>query len=152
MNRRLTPTLVGYLLLLGLVAAVGPQGLAAEMKLEAQLIWGANEEKSPDPSHKAVSGEVSKKLKSLPFKWKNYFEVNRQQFAVTVLGVKKVAMSKECEIVARNLGNTKVEVVLIGKGEQIGKITQALPKGELLVIGGNAPNFSAWFVVLKQVE
>jgi hypothetical protein len=34
----------------------------------------------------------------------------------------------------------------------VGKITQALPKKELLVTGGNVPNFTAWFVVLKQAE
>jgi hypothetical protein len=30
------------------------------------------------------------------------------------------------------------------------KRTQALPKGETLVLGGNAPNATSWFVVLKQ--
>ena len=67
-------------------------------------------------------------------------------------GEKKKRMSKDCEIKVRNMGKSVVEVSLIGKGEPVGKVTQALPKGELLVTGGNAENFTAWFVVLKQVD
>ena len=127
-------------------------GSAADLKLEAQLIWGTNDAKSPDPKHKAAQPEVARKLKALPFKWANYYEVNRRQFAVPESATKSEAMSKDCEIRVKNLGKTVVEVSLLGRGEHVGKITQALPKGELLVTGGNAPNFTAWFVVLKQVE
>lgn len=124
----------------------------AEMKLEAQLIWGTNDSKSPDPEHKPVAPEVARKLKSVPFKWTNYFEVTRKPFSVAPSGEKKVRLSRECEIKVKNLGKSQIEVHLYGKGELVGKITQSLPKGELLVTGGNAANFTAWFVVLKQVD
>jgi hypothetical protein len=29
---------------------------------------------------------------------------------------------------------------------------QKLPKGEILVFGGNAPNATAWLVILKRIE
>lgn len=123
-----------------------------ELKLEAQLIWGTNEPKSPNPNHKPVEPDVEKKLRSLPFKWSHYFEVNRVKFTVPHGQTNRVAMSKECEVVVKNLGNNIVEVTLFGKGERVGTITQVLPKTELLVTGGNAPNFTAWFVVLRQVD
>ena len=126
--------------------------LAAELKLEAQLIWGTNDAKSPDPSHKPVDADVAQKLKTLPFKWANYYEVTRKRFAVPESGVRSETMSKDCEIRVKNLGKAVVELSLIGRGEHVGKITQALPKRELLVTGGNAPNFTAWFVVVKQAE
>jgi hypothetical protein len=144
--------------LLGLVPFVIPQLTAAadphagDLKLEAHLIWGANDAKSPDPQHKPVDPEVAKKLRQSPLKWQHYFEVTRKQFVVPTAGAKKVAMSKDCEINVRNLGNSSVELSYFGKGQLVGKITQALPKGELLVIGGNAPNFTAWFVVLRQAD
>lgn len=125
---------------------------AADMKLEAQLIWGTNDAQSPDPRHKPAEPGVQRKLKSLPFKFANYFEVNRQAFTVSPAATKRVTMSKECVISVKHLGDTKVEVQLFGRGEPVSRITQALPKGELLVIGGNAPNFTAWFVVLRQVD
>jgi len=32
------------------------------------------------------------------------------------------------------------------------KRTQALPKGEILVLGGNAPNATAWLIILNRIE
>ena len=135
-----------------LLWSTGTHAFAADLKLEAQLIWGTNDAKSPDPSHKTVDAEVAKKLKRLPFKWTSYFEVTRKQFVVAQGGTTRVTMSKDCEVSVRNLGNSSVEVSLYGKSQSVGKITQALPKGELLVTGGNAANFTAWFVVLRQVD
>jgi hypothetical protein len=136
---------------LRLVGAI-PATLAGELKLEAQLIWGTNDKSSPNPKHKAVGPDVEKRLKNLPFKWSNYFEVNRQQVKVPPAEAQRVKMSEECEVLIKQVGNGQVEVTLLGKGRQVGKITQALPKKELLLVGGNAPNFTAWFVALRQVE
>ena len=125
---------------------------AGELKLEAQLIWGTNDKTSPNPKHKAVEADVEKRLKNLPFKWSNYFEVSRKQFKVGDAEGQRVKMSEDCEVLIKQVGNGQVEVTLLGKGRQVGKITQALPKKELLLLGGNAPNFTAWFVALRQVE
>ena len=125
---------------------------AGELKLEAQLIWGTTNSVSPNPNHKPAQKDVERKLQEQPFKWKHYFEVNRVTFAVADGEQKGVPVSKSCSIQVKNLGRQKVEVTLIGKGKEAGKITQALPKGELLVVGGNAENATAWFVVLKQAE
>jgi hypothetical protein len=144
----LTCLTLGFLLVIGL----GARAQAGEIKLEAQLIWGTNDEKSPDPKHKSVDPKVAKKLKKLPFKWQYYFEVNRKQFAVEQGETKKIVLSKDCEIKVRNAGNNMVELQIFGKGECVGKISQALPKDELLVTGGNAANFTAWFVVLRQPD
>ena len=138
----------GFLLL----ATCGVRVHAGEIKLEAQLIWGTNDEKSPNPKHKPVDAKVAKKLKKLPFKWQHYFEVNRKQFTVTQGETTKIVLSKDCEIKVRNAGNNSVELQIFGKGECVGKISQVLPKDELLVTGGNAANFTSWFVVLHQSD
>ena len=135
-----------------LVSASCAGAQAGEMKLEAQLIWGTNDEKSPDPKHKSVDPKVEKRLKKLPFKWQHYFEVNRKQFVVAQGETQKIALSKDCEVKVRNAGNNSVELQIFGKGECVGKISQALPKDELLVTGGNAANFTSWFVVLRQAD
>jgi hypothetical protein len=122
------------------------------LKLEALLIWGTNDERSPDPRHKPVTPEIRKKLRELPFKWTNYFVVNRKLLQVPPKGSLKVAMSQKCEIEVKNLGNATIEVSLFGKREHVLKRTQALPKGETLVLGGNAPNATSWLVVLRHSE
>ena len=128
------------------------QAWAGELKLEAQLIWATNDEKSPDPKQKPVSPEIRKKLAELPLKWSNYFEVNRKRIEVPEGKKQKSTLSDKCEIEVKNLKGDKVEVSLIGKGEPALTRTQSLPKGEILVVGGNAPNATAWLVTLKRVE
>jgi hypothetical protein len=136
----------------GFLFASATQAQAAEIKFEAQLIWGTNDLLPPNPKNKAVDPEVEKKLKKLPFKWEHYFEIRSKKFTVDEGDSKMVEMSSQCEIKVKNVGGSVVEVHLFGKGKSVGKIGQSLPKGELLVTGGNAENLTAWFVVLKQVE
>lgn len=142
---------------LGIVAAMALVAGAArvhadEMKLEAQLIWGTNDGKPHDPKLKPVSPELAKKLKDSPFKWENYYLINTKDFSVGENAEKTVTMSRECDITVKNLGNSQVQLQLVGKGITVGKITQSLPKGQLLVTGGNAANKTAWFVVLRQAD
>jgi len=124
----------------------------AGFKLEVQLVWGTNDDRSPDPKHKPVEADVKAKLDELPLKFTNYFEVNRKGFEVTAPAVSKVPLSEKCELEVRSLGGSKLEVSLFGRGKEVVKRTQTLGKGELLVVGGNAPNATAWLVVLKRIQ
>ena len=125
---------------------------ADDMKLEAVLVWGTNVPKSPDPNLKPVGEEIARKLACLPFKYTNYFEVNRKHFTLSASEVTPVQMSRDCTIEVKRLDRGRVEVTLIGKGQSVGKITQEIKKGKSLVTGGNAANATAWFVVIKQVD
>jgi hypothetical protein len=139
---------------LAMAAWLGPQTTAeaADSKLEAVLVWGTNGQKPPDSNLKAVTEDVAKKLSCLPFKYTNYFEVNRKQFDLKDGGTQKVTLSKDCKITVKSLPEGKVELTLIGQGQPVGKITQPLKKGKCLVTGGNAANSTAWFVVIKQID
>jgi hypothetical protein len=141
-----------FLLVLATTFFDAAHSQAADMKLEAQLVWGTTNSISPNPRHRAVDPDVEKRLKKLPFKWEHYFEVSRKRFSVPDGEEREIEMSKDCSIKVKNAGESKVQLNLYGKGKSVGKIGQVLPKGELLVTGGNAENLTAWFVVLKQVE
>jgi hypothetical protein len=125
---------------------------AADLKLEAQLVWATNEPKSPNPKHKPVDTDVRKKLNSLPLKWSHYFEENRKRFDVPPDKSKWVDLSDKCAVEVKNLNRNKVEVCLIGKGKPVWRGTQSMPQNEILVLGGNAPDDSAWLVTLKRLE
>ena len=125
---------------------------SADLKLEVQLVWGTDDSKSPDPRHKPVTADIRKRLKELPLKWSHYFEVNRKKVSLAADETKRVELSDKCDLEVKNLGHSKVEIQLFGKGEKVVKRTQALPRGEILVLGGNAPNATAWLVILKRVE
>ena len=126
-----------------------------DMKLQATLVWATDDSKPPEgKTYTPVEPEIRNKIHDLPLKWKNYFEVSRTNFSVTPIATKKAAVSPKCEVEVKNLGtgNSEVEVVLIGKGKEVMRRKQSLPRGELLVLGGNAPNATAWLVTLKRVE
>ena len=126
---------------------------ADDLKLEAQLVWGTNDEKSPDNKLKPVEEGVRKKLADLPLKWSHYFEVNRKRFDVARGATARAALSQKCAVEVKSLEGKKVEVVWFGKkGEVVGKQTQPLAQGEMLVLGGNAPNATSWLLILKRLE
>jgi hypothetical protein len=139
----------------GLVCAAalaGVHGHAAEMKLETLLIWGTNDRTSPDAKHIPVSSELKKKLQELPLKWTNYFEVKRIPVVLSPSEKKRVALSEKCALEVKNLEHSNIQVTLYGKGEQVVNRTQALPKNDLLILGGNAPGATSWFVVLRRLQ
>lgn len=124
---------------------------AAELNIEATLIWGANDEKSPNPKHKPVDPELAKKLGKI-FKWKYYFEVNRQAANVPSRGNKKLRMSDKCDLDITELEGPKIEVKLIGEGKPVNKTTKTLTKGESIIISGSDKNDCSWFVIIKLVD
>jgi len=125
---------------------------AADMQLEAILVWGTNEHKSPDPKHRPVGPELKKRLQELPLKWTNYFEVNRVKFDVPPSGANKVPLSEKCEIEVRNHGQAKVEVAVFGRGKQVATRSQDLPKHGTLILGGDSPGTNCWLAVIKRIE
>jgi len=119
-----------------------------ELNLKAQLVWGTNNDKPGDPKLKEMDRGVGEKLRKV-FKWKNYFEVNRQNFTASTGTPKRVRMSDHCEIEVQNLGNSSIEVKLYGKGKLTVRKTQKINSSELLVLAGDDKNDTAWFVVLS---
>ena len=125
---------------------------AAERKMEARLIWGTNDDKSPDPKHKPLDGELARKLREMPLKWKNFFEVNRQVFTINDQRYTNIVMSKQCMIEVKDKGANNVTVKLYGQGKQVNRVDKPLPKGEVLTMGGDARNNSAWFITVRPVN
>ena len=126
--------------------------VAAERKIEARLIWGTNEEKSPDPNHKPLEGDLARKLHDMPLKWKNYFEVTRKIFTISDSTYTNVVMSKQCTIEVKDKGANNVTVKLYGEGKPVRRVDKPLPKGEVLTIGGDDKNNSAWFITVRPVS
>lgn len=122
------------------------------IQIETVLLWATNDPKSPNPKHKPVDAATSKKIKELPLKWSHFFEETRRSFSLPSGTTRKETLSRDCVIEVKNAGDSKVEVCFVGKGQQVVKQSQELPKGETLVVAGNAPNETAWLVVVKRTE
>ena len=119
MSRRLFSRKAARCLLALLLLAVStPETFAANLKLEAKLIWGTDDDKSPNPEHKEVDPVTREKLRRV-FKWKNYFVVNRVLKEVPSRGSNKFELSKDCTIEIKELEGPRVEVKLVGKGKEV---------------------------------
>jgi hypothetical protein len=78
--------------------------------------------------------------------------VKRIPVTVTTASPQNVELSEKCSLEVKAFGNSVVEATLFGKGKETIKVKQALPKGEILVPAGNAPNENAWLIILKRLE
>jgi len=123
----------------------------AEMKVNARLIWGTNDGKSPDPAHQPVDPEVAKKLGKM-FKWKNYFQVRQVVANIPNRGAKRITMSSKCDIEVTDLGSSKIAVKLFGEGKPVNRSVGSLAKGELFIIGGDAKGDNSWCIVLTLAD
>ena len=124
---------------------------AEEMKIRAILVWGTDEPKPPPgKNYLPLDPEICKRLRAL--KWKNYFEVKHVDFTASASGQKNIPVSEKCSLDVRALTDSQVEVTLIGKGKAVTTVKGALPKNQLLVPGGDAPNDTAWLVILKRLD
>jgi len=152
MSRRLfSRQAEGWLLVFLLLSGTAPPTNAAELKLEAKLIWATNDDKSPDPNHKPVDAATAEKLRKV-FKWKSYFVVNRLVKVVPSRGSNRFELSKQCTVEIRELEGPRVEVKLIGDGKEVHKTTKALSKGEWFTYAGDDKNESAWFVIITELD
>jgi hypothetical protein len=146
MRKFLTCSLLAWLCS---VAAV-PGTQAADMKVEAKLVWGANDDKG-DGKCQPVDNDLASKLHGM-FKWKNYFEITNQAAAIALNKTSELKMSDRCTIQVKNLGDSRVEVNCIGQGKEVCKGAYTLNPPTWLVLGGNATNDTAWFIALRAVD
>lgn len=127
-------------------------GFAADKtgrKIELQLVWGTNEEKSPDETHERLDSKQAKKLRM--FKWKHYFLVNKSIVEVKPDAPNKTRLSEHCEVQLKDLSNSMLEVELWGKGKLTRKIKEKVTKEDSVTIAGDAANDSAWLILIKEV-
>jgi hypothetical protein len=126
-------------------------GQSGAVNFEAQLIWGTND-KQTDPKLKSADSKLVEKLQKTPFKWDHYFEMKKEPIKLRLNEEKTVTLSRNCVISVTYLKDEQVKFQLFGKGILLNTVTQPMPKGQFFVIGGDAENSTAWFVVLKQVD
>jgi hypothetical protein len=133
--------------LLWLLTALPGWGAPGELGLRALLIWGTDGSRPTNQKLRELDPELRGKLRAV-FKWKDYFEVDRQAVKVPLASKKRVRMSPKCEIEVENAGDSTIEVKLFGEGKLVVKKRQVLNPGELLVLAGEDKNDTAWFVVV----
>lgn len=135
------------------IAPLAQAAPAESLKVEALLIWGTDAQESPNPKHKPVDTDLAKRLSKSPYRWKHYFEVSHHKVEIpSGATVSNIEMSKHCQLNIKNLGSGRAEVALYGEGKLVSKHNEPLLKDRILVLGGNASDETAWFVVIRKVD
>lgn len=128
-------------------AKTAPQAQAAPDEYEVRLIWANNEETSPDPTHKKLDSNLTSWLKK-SFRWSSYYEVNKTILAIPSSQKKEAKLSDVCTIKVKNLGDSRLELELWGKGKLVSKTSEKLDKW--IILAGEDKNETAWFVVIRK--
>ena len=124
---------------------------STDLHLQAQVLWGGDGVNPPEGKNfKPVEPAIAKKLKDLPLRWKTYYEVSRTNFVVALSSVRKVPISAKCQLEVSAKKDLTLEVTWQREGKEVFRRNQALPEGEILVLGGNASKDTAWLVVLRR--
>jgi len=135
---------------------MAPALLAAEepIRLETLLIWGTNDPQAPDPKHIPVEAALAKKLGSSPYRWTNYFQINRQVVEIPLNATKeKIEISKRCTLDIKNLGECHVDVKLYGEGKSVFiNRKESVAKDSILTYAGDSGNDTAWLVVIRRTD
>jgi len=143
---RSAPRLFLTTFLLALAAAAS----AADLKLEARLVWGTNDEKG-GPNCKPVDPGLYDKLHGT-FKWKSYFEITNRIAGIPINQTRDLKMSDHCTLRVKNLGGSRVEINCIGEGKEVHKGAYTLTPPKWVVLGGNSTNNTAWFIGLRSSD
>src|SRR5262245_39721877 len=124
--------LFGLMFLFG----VSTIGLAEEQPttLYAQVIRGTDEEKPPQAGWKPVGPKLSQRL-CPKFRWKHYWEVNRQEIGVLPGRSVRLKLTPEREIEIDLAGSGESEIRLYSAGKLVRKSRQPA-ESQMTIMGG----------------
>jgi hypothetical protein len=137
------PALFLLALALGLAGGRAP---AADLRLEAKLIWGAND--GPATVKYNLADPALAAALRHNFKWTNYYEITNLAAVIPLHQSRVVRVSDQCTLNIRNLGSSLVAVECIGRGKPVIKGTNALP----CVYAGTNMDDTAWFIRLRSLD
>jgi hypothetical protein len=113
-----------------------------------QLIHGDDGEKPPVPEAKQIGDKLSQRIRPV-FKWRSYWEINRQAVELEP-GQKarvRVSSQREVEIDLTRPGKRTVRTYDAGKVVSC----SIQPIGECMTItGGDRDGGSAWFIIVRR--
>jgi hypothetical protein len=127
--------------------AAAPQKV---QKFQAVVVWATDSEKPPEKEEELhpVEPDLKEKIKFL--KWKNYCQVgDRKHVTLSPGQTHNVDLSHKCRLKLCEDEKEGLKIDLIGEGKLVLSKKQNMPQKDILVIGGDAENSTAWLVVLR---
>ena len=139
-------TVIGFLILFGVHAICLADGQA--VTFYTQLIRGSDQDKPTQASWKPVGPKLSKQF-GPKFRWKNYWEVNRQSVSILPGKTARLRLNPEREIEIEVRNGEPSEIRLFNSGKLVRKSRQAL-ECKMTIMGGGAEEVESWFIVIRR--
>jgi hypothetical protein len=139
-------SVLGFLLAFSVPLMAGPEN--ASVTFWVQLV-NANQAASVQPANwKPIGPELNKRLADV-FRWREYYEVARQEVQVEPGKIAKAKLASEREVAISFKSPTELEVRLYRDGQLIRKAQRNLHQ-KLTIMGGDGNEREAWFVVVRR--
>jgi len=149
MNRVGIPVRVSLLLLsvcLALSAAAPP----APDRIYVQVIWGTDQSRPSGTNYREIGPKLSGKLSPV-FRWKHYWETERQTVKLEASKVTKVTLASQRALELERLKTGDIEVRLFRKSGLVSK-TRYTSSGCMAILGGEKESKDSFFVVVRSDE
>lgn len=138
------------LLCLCLLSTLLPVAAAAPSTLYVQVIRGSDRERPAGVKWLEVGPKLSAKLSSV-FRWKHYWETERQKVQFNPAKISKLALASERTLEIQRLKSGELEVRLICRKGQVIKTRQPAG-GHMAILSGEEANKESYFVVVRSDE
>ena len=151
---RIRYTMTRLLCSLGLVLAVWacPQGsfaVQAQSKTYyVQLIRGTDQAGPQETSWKPIGPKLSNRLAPI-FRWKKYWEVNRQPISVDFGKTSRSRLSDVRQVEIEMINPSELEIRLFVKGK-LTQTSRQLTHTPMTIIGGDRTRDESWFVIVRR--
>lgn len=128
--------------------ALAAQGAEPAKQIHyVQLIRGDDEDRPPTADSKVVGPKLGAKLRPL-FRWKSYWEIQRQRVELSQGEKARLRLSKDREVEIDLTETGKRSVTISQSGRRLSRSIRK--SGEsMTIIGGERDAHSVWFVVVR---
>lgn len=138
------------LLLLCACLAVSAATTPAPAKVYVQVIWGTDQSRPAGASYREIGPKLSAKLSPV-FRWKHYWETERQTVKPDSSKVTKVQLASQRVLELERLKSGDIEVRLYRKSGLVSK-TRYTAAGCMAILGGEKESKDSYFVVIRSDE
>lgn len=131
-----------------LAAMVSCGDTSSKLTYYVQLVRGSNDAHPPEPGATAIGPKLARHLNPV-FSWTNYWEIARQEVAVSIGQKARVRLSQHREVEIDLTVKGMRTVVAFSNDEAVARGTR--PIGESMsIIGGERDKETAWFIIVRR--
>jgi hypothetical protein len=131
-----------------LVPSVAKSAESQPCAFYVQLLRGSDDDAPPAPQAHLIGTELGQRLHRV-FRWKNYWELNRQTVSLTAGKTVRTRMNSRHEVELSLSKPDELMVCVYSDGQLVRKRHQAI-ETRFYITGGDNDGAESWFIVVRR--